>query len=103
MYISNILAHGLFCLRNKLSKMWFYEIFEGGKRYIYIYMKLIMERKIYEIDDGKYIYICEPIMEIFMDMDMEIYLEMVMDMHIMKLRMLKCYLMSLPCDTQIWG
>ena len=57
-------------------------------------MKLIM-------DYGKYIYICEPIMEIFMDMDMEKYMEMVTDMHIMKLRMLKYYLMSLPCDTQI--
>ena len=57
-------------------------------------MKLIM-------DYGKYIYICEPIMEIFMDMDMEKYMEMVMDMHIMDLRMLKYYLMSLPCDTQI--
>ena len=36
MYIYlNILAHDLFCLRNKSSKMWFYEIFEGGEIYIY--------------------------------------------------------------------
>ena len=45
-------------------------------------MKLIM-------DYGKYIYICEPIMEIFMDMDMEIYMDMDMDMNIMDLRMWK--------------
>ena len=54
----------------QIIKMWFYEIFEGGK---YIYMKLIMD----------------------------IFMEMVMDMYILNLRMLKYYIMSMPCDTQI--